>query len=451
MSVKVILATVMLLADLAAGSRPTFHHNLATGSIDVYSNKKRIGAGGMGTIYSATAPDGKLVVIKEAKHGVYRAAEILREEAASMKAVKGCPHIVNFVEASEGEQAPFLVMSPFSPDGDLQRAKSQTSTNDWFKYVQQHKESGADPDGAYGPLKRVLLQIAEALACFADRGLVYSDLKADNILIAPGESPAATRKWFDLVSPGPEGAPGREVLITDFGLTFKLSESDGLRAAGSQGTLHKFKTRDCAGTTTWQAPECLRQKGIYEGYVWSYDIFGFGAMSLALAGVQLPDWRKSAQDVYDFWCDTLANPTHLDEEVLATDERPFADDFVSRVGISDRCLREAIIRSLALDPTQRISPVDLVSLLNAVGDETRCRAKLETLPRPTVVVPADMCKGLFHTEDSLVDALHGSFENESEPKESFEKAPQELKCCSSLPPIQRYKAMVEDKSCKADC
>eukprot|EP00930_Biecheleria_cincta_P096493 TRINITY_DN88333_c0_g1_i1.p1 TRINITY_DN88333_c0_g1~~TRINITY_DN88333_c0_g1_i1.p1 ORF type:complete len:406 (+),score=68.18 TRINITY_DN88333_c0_g1_i1:53-1270(+) len=403
MQAKSILATIISLAALIEGARRDeddvdFRYNFATGNIDDYVDKKYLASGGMGTVYRATDHNGSLVVIKEAKHGVTEAAEALRQEAVTMKAVDSCPHVVKFVEAAEGTEAPFLVMTPFAPDGDLNSAKRKTSTGDWFRYVEEHRRHGTDPDGAFGPLKRIMLQVAEALACFADRGLVYSDLKAANLLIAPSEAAAAGQRWFDLA------APGREVLITDFGIAYELSQSNGLRDAGNEGTLQQKKTRVCGGTVTWMAPECLRPEGIYEGYVWSFDIFSFGAVSLALAGISPPEKSNVHRDIYDFWCDELANPEHL-ENALATDEMPFPG-FYSRVGITDKCLREAMIRSLALDPTERIQPRALVSLLSAAGDETRCDRELQVLPPRPTVVPAARCKALFHSKDSLVAGLH---------------------------------------------
>lgn len=127
----------------------------------------RLGAGGMGVVYLAQGPDGRLVAVKRlreelASDGGFRAR--FRREAATLLRVQGaCTARVLAVEAEAG--TPYVVM----------------------EYVQGPTLS--EYVGEHGPLQGDMARLfavglAEALVAVHRAGIVHRDLKPGNVLLA---------------------------------------------------------------------------------------------------------------------------------------------------------------------------------------------------------------------------------------------------------------------------
>lgn len=181
----------------------TIQHIEATQSIPVASHgnllgyriKHKIGQGTMGEVYRAERlTDKKPVAIKQLKHAdaaPSKAVEMFFREARILGQLKH-PNIVEFIDAVEDENSPYLVMEFVEGVDSLKLVQSK------------------------GPLAvpvavRLVIQIANGLQYAHEAGFVHRDIKPSNILIG-----------------GPKSA--RVVKVADFGLAraYETSKMSGL-------------------------------------------------------------------------------------------------------------------------------------------------------------------------------------------------------------------------------
>ncbi|WP_369779554.1 serine/threonine protein kinase [Streptomyces sp. R33] len=127
----------------------------------------RLGAGGMGVVYLAQGPDGRLVALKRLREELASDSEFrarFRREAATLLRVQGtCTAQVLAVEAEAS--SPFVVM----------------------EYVQG--PTLAEHVGEHGPLRGDMAHafavgLAEALVAIHRAGIVHRDLKPGNVLLS---------------------------------------------------------------------------------------------------------------------------------------------------------------------------------------------------------------------------------------------------------------------------
>ncbi|MDN3028811.1 serine/threonine-protein kinase [Streptomyces sp. S.PB5] len=136
--------------------------------IGAYTLLARLGAGGMGQVYLARSPGGRLVAIKVIRDEITDHPEALarfRREAETVRAVRSA-YTANLIDASL--QAP-----PY-----------------WLatEYVSGPTLSGAV--GTHGPLpadsaRRLFAALAEALASVHAHGVTHRDLKPQNVILSP--------------------------------------------------------------------------------------------------------------------------------------------------------------------------------------------------------------------------------------------------------------------------
>jgi len=197
--------------------------------IDDYTLEARLGSGGFGVVYAATAPDGSPVALKVLRselsddQGLRRR---LAREAEALRRVEG-NRTVKVLEVVIDADQTYLVMERLEGRTLEDLVKSQ------------------------GPLQPATLWLVaegliEALSDIYDAGIVHRDLKPSNVIV------------------GPDG-----IKVLDFGISV-IAEQTNLTQTGA-----------FVGTAAWISPEQIRDEGVTE----ATDIFNFGlVMAFAATG-----------------------------------------------------------------------------------------------------------------------------------------------------------------------
>ena len=208
-------------------------------AIDGYTNVDRIGLGGLGDVYRATAAaTGVTVAIKVLRDVSDESVawHRTRREFAALEALAGHPHVIQLIELIELEQGPGLVME-YAPGGSVADAMR---TRDSTLSVAEAVRIGRDT--------------AAALASAHEQGIVHRDIKPQNLL-------------FD--------ADGR-VKLCDFGIA-TLTHSENFRA------------RTDALSLRYAAPEDLDNE-VEVGP--ACDVYSLGATLLHIARGAPPTLRE---------------------------------------------------------------------------------------------------------------------------------------------------------------
>ena len=182
-------------------------------TVGAYRIHRRLGRGGMGTVYRALDPrNGREVAIKLLQPSLWEdaaaRARFLREARAARSLTHPC--IVAVQEVGEADGQPFLAM-------ELVRGIALS------RHLELHVQL---------PLRDVVsigLQLAQALAYAHDRGVIHRDIKPGNILLLPD---------------------GRTIKVSDFGIAH--IEDDVLD--GGPGLL--------VGTPQYMSPEQTRGEDV---------------------------------------------------------------------------------------------------------------------------------------------------------------------------------------------
>jgi hypothetical protein len=250
-----------------------------------YRIEELIGRGGMGVVYRATESrprrDVAVKIVAPDLAGDVRFRERFLRESEVAASIEH-PHVVPVLRVGEENGTLFIAMR-FIPSRDL----------------------GAliRAEGALEPVRaaRIVDQIADALDCAHERGLVHRDVKPANILV--------------------EFRPrGEQAYLTDFGLT-KHASSIG-RSTG---------TGMMVGTIDYMAPEQLRGEPVDV----RADIYSLGCVLFEALTGRVPYRRDQPQAVMY---------AHLDAPV------PRVSDVVA--GVSPG-FDEVVARALAKNPDER--------------------------------------------------------------------------------------------------
>lgn len=150
------------------------------------------GQGGMSTIYLATAPDGRIVVLKVTHDSLLPQLE---NEAESLSALHH-PNIVTLFPIVRGDETR-LVDKAYIPDPKCYIVLEYVDGGNLKDWVQRGGRLSLEEIGD------ILGQVAEALDYAHQRGLVHLDVKPSNILLS---------------------ADGRRVVLSDFGIVRPMGE-----------------------------------------------------------------------------------------------------------------------------------------------------------------------------------------------------------------------------------
>jgi serine/threonine protein kinase len=201
----------------------SIYPNLVSGAlVGTYRLVEQIGAGGMGIVFRAIAPDGKAVAVKVLRPELAdnpTVRERLRREAGALRRVTG-GRTAQVFEVDADHNPPYLVMELVSGVPlDVHIAQS-------------------------GPLSGLLLKsfaqgICEAVDDIHSAGIVHRDLKPSNVIV------------------GPDG-----VKVLDFGVSV-LQEAATLT-----------KTGVFVGTTSWLSPEQVQGQTVAT----ASDVFNLGLL-----------------------------------------------------------------------------------------------------------------------------------------------------------------------------
>jgi serine/threonine protein kinase len=132
-----------------------------------YQIGTRLGGGGMGTVYRATAPDGRAVAIKFLSPVLAGSPELVARFAREIEVLAGLDHpaIVRVLGQGEDGGVPWFAMELV--EGEDLRARL--------------RRGGLGREEAAAIFGRLLAALAHA----HDRGIVHRDLKPANVLLAP--------------------------------------------------------------------------------------------------------------------------------------------------------------------------------------------------------------------------------------------------------------------------
>ncbi|MEJ7729996.1 MAG: protein kinase [Polyangiaceae bacterium] len=236
-----------------------------------YRLLRRIGAGGMGVVYEATAPDGARVAVKliesRARPAASAAVHRLLREARAAGAI-GHPHVVHVydsgVDATTGRA--WLAM-------ELVAGGSMATL--------------ACPLPP-GPVLRLFIQVLEGLAAAHARGIIHRDVKPSNVLLAARDGGVLVAQ------------------VSDFGLAKQTTAS-----GTDDTTLDLTRSGGVLGSPRYMSPEQAKnaKRVDQRSDVWSVAVSVFesltgtrpwqecttvGEIIVAICTEDLPDMRKLA-------------------------------------------------------------------------------------------------------------------------------------------------------------
>ncbi|MFH9073905.1 protein kinase domain-containing protein [Streptomyces alboflavus] len=299
----------------------------------------RLGAGGMGQVYLARSPGGRLLAVKTVHEHLAADAkfrERFRREATAARAVTGA-HTAAVVDADPDADQPWLATA-YLPGVTLRQAVA-----------------------AGGPLtgeavRALAAALAEALACIHAAGIVHRDLKPSNVLVT---------------ADGPR--------VIDFGIARATGEpaKDGpLTATGSMlGTPGYMAPEQILGGPTGPATDVFALGAVLTFAATGAGPFGAGPVAVLL-------YRAAHEDPDLTGVPEAAGLRALVASCLRRDPsgRPAVGEVLRRTARHDGPLwwRDEPLRSLVADAVAPEGPEGDVA-----SEETATRPAAESATRPT--------------------------------------------------------------------
>ena len=223
------------------------------GKLGRYAIQRKLGQGGMGSVYEATDPiDGRAVAIKVLRQDwSERPAALLRfQKEARLLAEVNNPFIANLLEVNVDEGIHFIA---------LELVRGVTLEH----YLQERRQL----DEAFS--LRIMADVARALVDAHERGIVHRDVKPDNVMLIDyddePEPDFVSKTLTQLTAPAPETPTEPRVKLMDFGLARHVVESESLNVTQAGAIL---------GTPLYMAPEQCAGEGKIDPRT---DVYAMGA------------------------------------------------------------------------------------------------------------------------------------------------------------------------------
>jgi eukaryotic-like serine/threonine-protein kinase len=279
---------------------------------DRYLIAKKLGEGGMGTVYLATHTILEKQVALKVLHGEFaRKPDLVERFIQEAKAASRIRH-ENVIDISDFGS---------TPDGLVFFAMELLQGHDLHDEVTRAKMSGHLLP--WSRSKKIFLQICAALSAAHAKGIVHRDLKPENVYLV------------DFL-----GDPDF-VKLLDFGIA-KLAEADG-----AEGGRKLTKTGMLFGTPEYMSPEQARGEQVDH----RVDIYAMGCILFQLVTGQVPFAADNFMGVLSM---------HLTEQPPTV-----APETLDSIG-APRALADVIDRALAKDRNERWQTID--DLANAIRE-----------------------------------------------------------------------------------
>ena len=223
---------------------------------------------------------------------------MLKEECSNLEDAKGHPHLLDFEETFEGDEAVHII-SELLEGGELHGAIVELSKRQ--AYI-------PDDDAAW-----MVRNILDALSyCHDVIGIVHRDLKASNFMFKRKlDLSAKSRNIEDVKRRNSEKL--REIKIIDFGLSTKIDPETN-------------KVEGCLGTPYYVAPEVLSE----EFYDSKCDVWSVGVITYLILSKQLPFLGKTEEATLDMVRNAEKHPPKFDSMRWITMD-PLAVDFCRKL------------------------------------------------------------------------------------------------------------------------
>ncbi|CAG9328953.1 unnamed protein product [Blepharisma stoltei] len=197
---------------------------------------------------------GKVILVLKKGTEKYYAMKVLKKSVIKEK--DQISHTLNERMILEDVRCPFIVPLRFSfqTDEKLYMVMEYMSGGELFFHL---KKSGRFTEAR---ARFYAAEIILALECLHSKGIVYRDLKPENVLL---------------------GLDGH-IKLTDFGLS-KMGLS-----------LENPKTYTCCGTPEYLAPEIIKN----EGHGQAVDFWGLGVLLYEMISGTAPFWAKTRDEMY---------------------------------------------------------------------------------------------------------------------------------------------------------
>ncbi|MGD8698529.1 MAG: serine/threonine-protein kinase [Gemmatimonadales bacterium] len=279
---------------------------------------RRLGVGAMATVYLAREESLKrLVAVKvlSPRHAADPRSRMRFERESQAVASLAHPNIVPIYRVGRlSNDLPYFVMQYVKGSTMAERLQAR---------------------GALGvaEARRVLSEIASALAAAHSKGIVHRDVRAGNVLY--------------------EEATGR-AMLADFGIAAIL-------ASGESGAAPRLtKTGERVGDPNFMSPEQLRGDPVSE----RSDLYALGLLGYEMAVGRGPYEAKSRREQIT---------AHIKQEPRKLSELQPAADLL---------LEDVLLRCLAKEPEHRPSATDVVERLKAPAAEPSGPMKVSPSPTP---------------------------------------------------------------------